>query len=463
MFWFESSFTLHRVEESKTTPTPTEPLVLEAIPSMGFRKWVTTMLSTTQVTQNVILLALMFIYRLKKLNPTVKGKSGSEFRLLTVALMLGNKFLDDNTYTNKTWAEVSGISVQEIHIMEVEFLSNMRYTLYVSEQEWALWQQQLSRFWEYFDKASRTPPVPELRSATANLNGPLSLPSPPASLHTSPPALNRASTILSHLHPLSMPPYLAPSIQSPVPKMPDIDLKPTARKRSYDDQSQEPPAKKIARPFGPSDTLPASSLPSSSTTPIASNSSSYVPRLPIPNLSISTNGHPHMFSGSYSAHLPPPTSRSMSMVYPSTPQNPGNLLTPTKSSGSFSTLPPMNDQYRRPSNNGSRTTSPTANSFPQNTQELHSPSGYPVLRNSPYRPLRGVNTLLVPPPSASLHNPSQNLGYNNMHYQPLGKPLSERKTGVVPYMAQDPYQQLPQTSHWPYLPQPTLLAPHFRA
>ncbi len=91
LFWFESSFTLHRVEESRSIPVPTTPLVPEALPSMGFRKWVTTILSTTQVTQNVILLALLFIYRLKKLNPTVKGKPGSEFRLLTVALMLGNK------------------------------------------------------------------------------------------------------------------------------------------------------------------------------------------------------------------------------------------------------------------------------------------------------------------------------------------------------------------------------------
>jgi hypothetical protein len=91
LFWFESSFTLHRVEESRTTPLPVTPLVGEAVPSTGFRKWVTTILSTTKVTQNVILLALMFIYRLKKLNPTVKGKAGSEFRLLTVALMLGNK------------------------------------------------------------------------------------------------------------------------------------------------------------------------------------------------------------------------------------------------------------------------------------------------------------------------------------------------------------------------------------
>ena len=91
LFWFESSTTLKAVEDSTTTPAPKTPLIEEAKPSIGFQKWVTTILSTTQVSQNVILLALMFIYRLKTLNPTVKGKPGSEYRLLTVALMLGNK------------------------------------------------------------------------------------------------------------------------------------------------------------------------------------------------------------------------------------------------------------------------------------------------------------------------------------------------------------------------------------
>lgn len=66
-------------------------MIPEAYPQTGFLKWVTTILSTTQVTQNVILMALSFIHRLKKLNPTVRGKLGSEYRLLTVALMLGNK------------------------------------------------------------------------------------------------------------------------------------------------------------------------------------------------------------------------------------------------------------------------------------------------------------------------------------------------------------------------------------
>lgn len=93
LFWFESTPTLQIAEEwTDTDPNAlVKRLVPDAIPSVAFRKWVVTILSTTQVTQNVILLALLFIYRLKTLNPKVKGKTGSEYRLLTVALMLGNK------------------------------------------------------------------------------------------------------------------------------------------------------------------------------------------------------------------------------------------------------------------------------------------------------------------------------------------------------------------------------------
>lgn len=88
LFWFEKTSKLQAIED-RQHPVPS--LVAEAIPTVGFQKWVAQILSTTQVTQNVILLALLFVYRLKKFNSGVKGKKGSEFRLMTVALMLGNK------------------------------------------------------------------------------------------------------------------------------------------------------------------------------------------------------------------------------------------------------------------------------------------------------------------------------------------------------------------------------------
>lgn len=91
LFWFESIQTLRRAETWTSAASPVKPIVLDALPTQSFRKWVVTILTTTQVTPNVVLLALLFIYRLKTLNSTVKGKPGSEYRLLTVALMLGNK------------------------------------------------------------------------------------------------------------------------------------------------------------------------------------------------------------------------------------------------------------------------------------------------------------------------------------------------------------------------------------
>lgn len=93
LFWFESIDVLRAAENIRSRPpnVSLQRLTQHATPFPQFKKWVYSVISTTQVTENVILLALLFIYRLKTTNPTVKGRSGSEYRLLTVALMLGNK------------------------------------------------------------------------------------------------------------------------------------------------------------------------------------------------------------------------------------------------------------------------------------------------------------------------------------------------------------------------------------
>lgn len=93
LFWFETPLAYQQAENIDMMPTEAwlPRLCANAFPSPNFKTWVTRMITTTQVTQNVILQALLFIYRLKSLNVIVRGKPGSEFRLLTVALMLGNK------------------------------------------------------------------------------------------------------------------------------------------------------------------------------------------------------------------------------------------------------------------------------------------------------------------------------------------------------------------------------------
>ncbi|TVY38820.1 Meiotically up-regulated protein [Lachnellula subtilissima] len=440
LFWFESTETLNRAENMGPSSSPIRRLRNEALPSSGFRKWVVTILSTTQVTQNVILLALLFIYRLKKINPAVKGRSGSEYRLLTVALML---VLDDNTYTNKTWAEVSGISVTEIHVMEVEFLSNMRYSLLASESQWKDWQAKLGKFWTFCDRASKAPVLQYSPSMDPIL------PSPPGSMQASPPSQtpslasgfssSSASSSSSSSHYNQQ--WPVNNYPTPLPSMPEHDLRST-RKRSYEgDAAEEPAPKRITKP---SPNGPAGFAP---TAPPMRHD---VPRLPVPNLTISTSQP--MSTGYNSASslngpvLPPIGGRAMSSVYPTTPSWTPHLpvLTPTgppsqhgpHSAGGYTT--PSHRQvpirYRSYYPLGLHQYRPTFPTIPQ--------------RNSPYKPVRHVNTLLYPPPSGSMQGFSANPG--QMHYQPLGR-RNDYRSGVVPEYSY-PYQQ------YPVLPQPNFHA-----
>lgn len=450
LFWFESTATLEKAERTSRSSSPVRRLRDDAIPSTGFRKWVVMILSTTQVTDKVIILALLFIYRLKKINPGVKGKVGSEYRLLTVALMLGNKFLDDNTYTNKTWAEVSGISVTEIHVMEVEFLSNMRYSLLASKEEWAEWHESLSNIKLYLEQA-RNAPHPQT-SPLVGATHRQDLPSPPTSLQTSPPTLTyghpASSGALINTHRWPATNNLAP-LTAPLPPLPDYDPRQQSRKRSYDGDADEPVAKRVTRPS----TTPVQFIPGVMPT------RSDVPRLPVPNLTISTsqptsnNYHTPTTISQNGPLLPPLSGRSMSIVYPTTPntwtpQLP--MLTPT---GPHSVNPSgYSTPTRRHSPHSvqellSYSSSPILGNFPGHNQGHVSPSIFLQQRSSPYKPVRHFDTLLYPPPSASMHDYSINV--DQMHYQPLGK-RNDYRPGIVPdYANPTPYQQ-----HWPVLPQP---------
>lgn len=400
--------------------------------------------------------------------------------------------LDDNTYTNKTWAEVSGISVTEIHVMEVEFLSNMRYGLLASKEEWEEWLVKLEKFWEYCERAQRPAPSPLVLPSTGHRGSFASpLPSPTGMLQLT-PGMQQAPQALHSYSPTSLSPHGSsnatwPSVYQQSNATSPLALKPVLpsyRKRSYaDEDPTEPAPKRINRqPHLLSQSQPQmpvqdmSSYQSSDDQTRRFMPSSQAPseslRLPVPSLSLNTgtqNLSTHATGGQYTTHqpsalsLPPlvPGVRAMSTVFPTstnfapqlpvlgstgpipviTPTSsfpPSNYGTPTKRlspqnslnpavAGSYGSSP-LTDSYNNhnmtPMGNGTRT--PISNS----------PSVYLQQRPSPYKPVRHVNTLLYPPPSAFLHEYhfSNAVPPTHMHYQPLGR-RNEFRTGIVPEFA----------------------------
>jgi hypothetical protein len=342
--------------------------------------------------------------------------------------------------------------------MEVEFLSNMRYSLFTTAAEWTQWHQKLGRFGTYFDRASkRLVEAKSLPIVTPTFNVPFSLPSPPASTNASPPFVSSYSpSHASHPHPLSMPPQLAPAMPSPAESLYEIGTSQRSRKRSYDDATQEPPAKRLSRPVAP---FP-NGRPSLNLQTFAPQRVDGVPHLPVPSIAMNPTP-PASIGGHTPTHLPPPGGRAMAMVYPGSstawPQAGLVSTTPVPTTGSMTRTTPYAD--------GSRTSSPyhpTMNYSPITNgstmtpgQNMSSPSFFLSQRSSPYRPVRHVSQLLIPPPSASLQDRNEPLELNQMHYHPLGRPRNECRAGVLPYMQQDSWSQMQrQPAHWPLLPQP---------
>lgn len=327
--------------------------------------------------------------------------------------------------------------------MEVEFLSNMRYSLFASKEEWEDWHSQLNRFSLYYDKASRPPnefSPQSLVLPAPRISIPSNLPSPPISQHSSPPYVPQISPTHNGVpHPLSMPPLLPSTAVSSGVGTPTSDTGAWPRKRSLEDYAHDPPVKRVMSSMSSASSnsitpLVTSSSAVSSAGPLTPTARDFSPwKLPPPQ---SFSGHRN---GVHSSPPQPlhqlPGGRAMASVYQTHPkraQLPSLHLPYTQ--GQPSSLSYADHQLSNSTPyTHSQTPSPTAYNFPHHqTPTGLSPTGFAGPRNSPYKPIRRVNTLLVPPPSSSVQQAPQHLSYDQMHYRPLGGSRNEQRTGVLP-------------------------------
>jgi len=386
--------------------------------------------------------------------------------------------LDDNTYTNQTWAQVSGISVKEIHFMEVEFLSHLRYNLYTSKDQWLDWHATLAKYFSYLEQLSL-----QYNAATFSSVGDsrrpstfYTLPSPPNSETTS-PLYRRA--VSSQGHAFTNRPSLPPSVSS-AQVVPVANLS-TDRKRSYEESYHEPPLKRPTTYASHPATMHPAVMHPAQYYPVPPQSATFMPNLPNnlpslphPLLLHQQQQHQHQQQMQYSqqqpntAYLPtqlstyntsnvagylPPMNwpqSAMSSIAPSSASTPNGVAHLHIHTNGLS-----DSQSRQPTPTsarvaGSGTAYPSTSSHTAShtaTPSQLSPSYWLTKRNSPYRPVRGIHTLLNPPPSASMNPDAQNISYEQMRWQPLGKNVEERP-GRVPYMHREAWPQTNQYQHW---------------
>ena len=97
----------------------------------SFRKWVLQVLSATRLPSATILLSLHYLtVRIRDFPRSIGSSENQIYRLLAVSMILGSKFLDDNTFINRSWSDVSGIKVSELNLLEIEWLAMIGFDLH---------------------------------------------------------------------------------------------------------------------------------------------------------------------------------------------------------------------------------------------------------------------------------------------------------------------------------------------
>ncbi|KAL7282337.1 hypothetical protein ACG7TL_003807 [Trametes sanguinea] len=65
------------------------------------------------------------------------------FRLVLLGCMLANKWLDDHTFSNKTWHTISNVPIRSLNKLEALALDIFQYDLSISQQQWSDWLSEL--------------------------------------------------------------------------------------------------------------------------------------------------------------------------------------------------------------------------------------------------------------------------------------------------------------------------------
>lgn len=118
-----------------------------------FRKFVFQVLSSTRLPSSTVILGLHYLAeRMTLLSNSGRynyGRGKGVYHMLTTALLLGSKFLDDNTFQNRSWSEVSNIPVGELNILELEWLTAIKWNMHIDFEDsegFALWEQRWKRY-----------------------------------------------------------------------------------------------------------------------------------------------------------------------------------------------------------------------------------------------------------------------------------------------------------------------------
>ena len=103
-----------------------------SIPNITIYEYLIRIQKYTLIEKNTLILSLIYIDRICQLNKIVLTYYNIH-RILFASILIAIKYNEDEFYENKFYAEIAGIKVTELKIIEYNFFCMCDFNLYVDE------------------------------------------------------------------------------------------------------------------------------------------------------------------------------------------------------------------------------------------------------------------------------------------------------------------------------------------
>ena len=109
--------------------------------------FVNTLLRATRLPRNTILLATVyFAQHMWSCAPRQPLCPSELWQHTLMCLVMANKFWDDSTFTNKSWADISGMDLRDINAAEIEWLHSQTWSLSLTDVAIRRWNSHHSQY-----------------------------------------------------------------------------------------------------------------------------------------------------------------------------------------------------------------------------------------------------------------------------------------------------------------------------
>ena len=111
------------------------PFISKIKATISIDDYITRILKYAKCSDIAFILSMIYLRRIQNTFGNEVYNKHSFHRLYISSIVVATKFIDDDYCNNKYYAAVGGINVKELNLLEISFLSYIKFDLYVTHDE----------------------------------------------------------------------------------------------------------------------------------------------------------------------------------------------------------------------------------------------------------------------------------------------------------------------------------------